>query len=382
MADSNKRLVLIGLENADGSLNGQLQVIETLAGLRAEPTGDVKERNIVRGTLSDPGAVIGAKNYDLTLPVELKGAGMTGNTVNAPEMHAAFLASGMILDAATMLTVSGVTGTFVAGEAVTNTTTTNAVGTVAHVVDNGSGTQTLWVYDVQNDPAVGNGLSGDTSGATASITAVDDALCYRLTSDRSQHSTCQIHTYLDAKRRLARRARGTFQFDWQAGEYATVQFTLKALYETPTDETLPGANYSDLLPPLGESAGLTIAGYPSSGTIEKLGFQLGNEIVAVPDINSEHGRHSFRIKSRKPTGSIDPEAVTLGEFDPFTLWENGTKSPIHATLGSTAGERVSVVVPASQFTGVKDKERAGLDAYDLSYRATGDNDNEFFLFFH
>ena len=336
----------------------------------------------MRDTLSDPGVVIGAKNYDITLPVELKGAGMDGTTVKAPEMHAAFLACGMVLDAAVMLTVNSVSGTFTAGETLTNSTAANAVGTVAHVVDNGNGTQTLWVYGVQNDPAVGNALNGDTSGATATITVVDDALCYRLTSDRSQHPTCQVHTYLDAKRRIGRRARASLQFDWQAGEFATVQFTLKALYETPTDESLPGANYSDVLPPIGESAGLTIAGYPDGATIEKLGFQLGNEIVAVPDINSEHGRHSFRIKARKPTGSVDPEAIPLGDFNPFSLWENGTKSAIHATLGKAAGERVSVVVPASQFTGVKDKERAGLDAYDLAYRATGTKDDEFFLFFH
>jgi hypothetical protein len=72
----------------------------------------------------------------------------------------------------------------------------------------------------------------------------------------------------------------------------------------------------------------------------------------------------------------------LADFNPFTLWENGAKAAIHATLGSVVGEMVSVVIPAAQFTGIKDKERAGDDVYDLRYSATGSNDDEFYLFFH
>lgn len=379
--DSNRRVVLIGLENPDGSLSGSLQVLETLAGLRVEPAGDVKERNLVRRTLSDAGAVIGAKNYDLTVPVELKGGGIDTDVVQQPPMHSALIASGMILDAAKMVVVSSITGTFEPGETVTNTTAANTTGTVAHVVDNGDSTSTLWIYALQTAPAAADQLTGDTSGATATVDSLDDALCYRLTSDRTQYSTCQIHTHMDGTRRVARRGLASFQFDWTAGEYATLQFTVKALYERPTDETLPGAEYSEILPPIGQSAGLSIEGYPG-GTIEKLGFNLSNEIVPVPDINSADGRESFRIRGRKPTGGVDPEVVQLSQFNPFTLWENGTRAPIHATLGSTPGERISVVVTAAQFTGIQDKERAGMDAYDLSYRATGTADDEFFLFFH
>lgn len=380
--DSNQRVVLLGLEDSDGQIDGSLQVIETLAGLSFASNGEVKERNLVRSSLSDAGAVIGAKNFDITLPTELKGAGMDGATVKTPQMSAAFLACGMVLDAAAMLTINSVSGSFSPGEMLTNTTASNAIGKVAHVISHTGGTQTLWLYGLDNAPTATDAISGDQSTATATVSSIDDALCYRLTSDRSEHRTCQIHANFDKTRRIARRGRATMQFDFQAGEQATVQFTVKALYDTPTDSNLPDAQYSDLLPPIGESAGLTIAGYDETGTIEKLSFQLGNELVPVPDINSPNGRHSFRIKSRKPTGSIDPEVVKLSDFNPFSLWENGTKSALHATLGNAPGERISVVLPQAQFTGVKDKERAGLNAYDLPYRATGSLDNEFYLFFH
>lgn len=379
--DSNKRVVLLGLENPDGSLNGSLQVIETLEGLSVSPEGDEIERNVVRSTLSNAGSVIGAKNYQISLPVELKGAGLDGASVKTPEMSAAFQACGMVLTAAAMITVTS-SGGFTPGETLTNTTATNPVGTLAHAVDNGNGTHALWVWDLKNMPSATDAIAGDTSTKTGTVTVAADALCYSLTSDRQQHKTCQIHTYMDGVRRIGRKGRASFSLDWMAGKESSVQFSIKTLYETPADESLPAANYSDVMPPFGESAGLAVSGFPADGTIEKLAFNLGNDIVPIPDINSPDGRHSYRISIRKPTGSIDPEVTQLADFNPFTLWENGSKSAIHATLGKTAGEYVSVVIPAAQFTGIKDKQRAGMDAYDLNYNATGKNDDEFYLFFH
>src|SRR5690606_36208189 len=131
--DTNRRVVLIGLENPDGSLNGALQVIDVLQGMSVQPAGDVKERNLLRSTLSDAGAAIGAKNWDITLPVELKGGGIDGGIVQQPEMHAALLACGMVLEAAKMITVNTLVGTFTRGEVISNTTTPEAVGTLAHV---------------------------------------------------------------------------------------------------------------------------------------------------------------------------------------------------------------------------------------------------------
>lgn len=379
--DTNRRVVLIGLENPDGSLNGALQVIDVLQGMSVQPAGDVKERNLLRSTLSDAGAAIGAKNWDITLPVELKGGGIDGGIVQQPEMHAALLACGMVLEAAKMITVNTLVGTFTRGEVISNTTTPEAVGTLAHVVANGGGSHTLWVRDLDNAPAVADALEGDDSGATATVTAVADALCYRMATDRALYNPCQIHTHMDGIRRIGKRCLGTFKFDWVAGEYCTLQFTMKAKYETPTDQALPAAVYSDLVPPIGQSAGLTIAGY-GDGTIERLGFDIGNDIAPVPDLNSADGRHSFRIRDRKPTGGVDPEVLALADFNPFALWENGTKAAIHATLGTVAGERISIVITAAQFTSIGDKERAGNDAYDLSFRATGSNDDELYLFFH
>lgn len=382
--DNNTRVVLIRKQDPDGTPNGGFQVIDVLSGLSVKPNGDVKERDTVRSSMSDTGARIGAKNFDANLPVEIKGAGETGGTINTPDVDALLLACGMTVSAAAMITVSGATGDFTPGEQLTNTTAANVIGNVAHVVDAGAN-KVLWVYNLQNMPADTDAISGDTSSETATVSGTpDDSLCYRPTSDRAQHNMVEIHTHMDGIRRITSNARGTVSFDWKAGEVSSLKFAMKGLYSQPTDESLPVAAYSDIEPPIGQSAGLTIAGYPTAdGTIDKFSFQLGHTVSAVSDINSPDGRHSYRISGkRKAGGSIDPEVTELSAFNPFELWEKGTRSAIHGTLGSVAGERISVVVTQAQFDGITDKERAGNDVYDLSYRATGTDDNEFYMFFH
>lgn len=381
---SNRRYIAIGLEDANGDVTGPMQVIETLSGFSIKPNGDVKTRDITRASMSQVGGVVGAKNWDVEVPVELKGAGLDqdGITVLAPAIHPLLMACGMAAEAGAMIAVTGLAGMPKLGDELTNSTTPGVVGTVAHVVMGGeAGEAVIWVRDLQTAPVAADELAA--GAATATTASIADALVYRPESDRTLHQMTTIHAHLDGQRRIATRALGDLSFDWSAGEFSKAQFSLKGLYQAPTNLPLPNAVYSDIEPPIAQSAGLALGDYPTdTGTIEKLSFKLGAEIAAVPDINSPHGRHSYRITGRKPTGSIDPEVVDLAEFNPFDLWANGGKASIHATLGSVPGERVSLVLPATRMTGISDKERAGSDAYDLSFDVTGIDDDEFYLFFH
>lgn len=375
---SKRRLVLIGLENAAGALDGSMQVIETQMGFAMKAAGETIARDVARPSMSKVGSVVGAKNWDITLPMELKGGGIDTDVVQQPELHAALLACGLVLEAAKVIRVSGLTTGYTFQDTVTNTTASNTAGELIHAVQDT--TSTLYVK-IENEPDVGDALQIGT--ATATVVSVDDALLYRPTSKREDFKNVTLHAHFDGQRRIATHAVADLSFDWSAGKNVTANFTLKGNYASPSDVTMPDANYSDVFPAIVESAGLTVDDYPTDqGTIEKLGFSLSNEIVAVPDVNSPSGRDSYRIADRKPTGSVDPESLALSDFNPFEYWESGNKAAIFATLGKDTGDRVSIVLPATQFTSVTDKERAGSDAYDLPFDVTGKADNEFFLFFH
>jgi len=380
---STRRLVLIGVQNPDGTASGTMQALETLNGFAMKPTGESKKRELVRASMSPVGSVIGAKHWEITLPLEVQAGGLDSSGVlqNSP-LHPALMACGLVQEAAASLRVNIAAGALALHDELSEAGSGAAVGTVVHSAMTASGETQVWLRDVQNLPAAGDLLSSD-KGVDCTVVSVEAAQLYRPTSNRSDHHTCLLHAHFDGQRRIASQARGTLQFDWTAGAFCTIQFTLQGLYEKPSNQPLPDADFGELLPPMAESAGLTLGNYPTDlGTIEKLSFQQGNEVVPVADINSPDGRHSFRIRSRNPNGSIDPEVVALNDFDPFALWADGEKAALHLTLGDQPGERCSIVLPAIGLTSISDKERSGLDAWDLPFEATGRDDDEFFLFFH
>lgn len=381
--NSKRRVVLLGLELPDGTLDGQMQALEVMSSFAIKPEGETKERDIVRPSMSKSGSVIGAKNWDITLPLELKGGGLDETSqLQNPPLHPALLACGMVQQPGIMLPVTSVIGEPKLGEVLTNTTTSDDVGIVMHYAPSATvGEGTIWVRAVQNIPADTDELAAGTATSVAGEHV--KSLVYQPVSERSQHKTAVIHAHYDGQRRIATRVRGNLSFDWTAGEFCTVQFALKGLYTAPDNIAIPSATFNDAMPPIGESAGLHVGAYPiADGTIEKLSFDAGLDIQAVPDINSPNGRKSYRIADRKSTGSINPESVNLSDFNPFHYWESGEKAKIYATLGKGLGERISVLIPASRFTGISDGERAGSDTYDLAFEATGTDDDEFYLVFH
>jgi len=381
--NTRRKLVLIGLEDASGALVGDMAALPVQSAFAMAPQGQTQARDIVRPSMSQAGSSIGAKNWSVTLPVELTGGGVTAGDVNNPPIHPALLASGMVQEAGIILPVNTVVGTFRLGDVVQNTTAADVVGTVVRYLPGSvAGTGTLWLRDVQNIPAATDALTV-VDGATAVAEAAEKSLVYRFESDRSKLSTAVVHAHFDGQRRIATRCAGTFNFEWVAGEFCTVQFTLQGVYASPADVALPSATFADVEPPIGESAGLVMGAYPTEiGTIERLTFDAAIDVQPIADINSPNGRKTYRVANRAPVGTINPEVTPLAQFNPWQLWETGQKAQISATLGKVPGQFVSIAIPAPRVTALADQERAGSDVQQVSFEATGTNDDEFYLIFH
>jgi hypothetical protein len=118
--------------------------------------------------------------------------------------------------------------------------------------------------------------------------------------------------------------------------------------------------------------GLTVGGYAPS--VNSLSFDVGNTVSQRKDVNAEGGIAGFFISGRTTSGSIDPEAVALGTFNPWSLWKNGTKAALAATVGSVAGNICALAAPAIQYKAPSYSEREGLRTYDLPFSCTGDDD--------
>ena len=99
--------------------------------------------------------------------------------------------------------------------------------------------------------------------------------------------------------------------------------------------------------------------------------------------NSASGVMEYFIAGRDSKGSVDPEMDDLATFNPYTLWENSTATGLVGRIGSVAGNRVVVAVPKLVTTGVAERDREGLGAYDLGFDITRESagDDELRLFF-
>ena len=118
------------------------------------------------------------------------------------------------------------------------------------------------------------------------------------------------------------------------------------------------------------------------GYIESFKVALGNEIAKRPSVNAATGILSYFIKERSVTGEIDPEAVALSTWNPWSLWENSTRAAITITFGATAGNKCVVSGPKIMFDSVKYADRESLLIYSTPLIFTPDTGNdEVSLFF-
>ena len=341
--------------------------------------GEQVTRDTLRDTLSPRGHVIGLKDQQITMPLELRGAGMDSGALNTPEIHSLLQASLMTQETGARIVLTGVSGTFERGEQVTNDTATNTVGTVADFDETNS---VLFIRDLQNEPAASDSISGDASGASGEVDSTGDAYVYRPSSpDIADMPSVTAQYFRDGIRHRVLGARATFSLTMSVGQIPQISFTINGLYEKPTDQSNPSPSYLNLVPQPVFGANLTIGALDTSlVAVNELSMDLGNEIQWRDDIQAAAGRKAPVVTSRDPTGSIDPEATTLANFDPYADWEDGNSVAVAVGIGSDAGSRVRVVMPATQYTELPYAERNGILAYNLGFRATGTDDEMMLIY--
>ena len=347
-------------------------------GTQIQVQGDQITRDTLRDTLSPRGHVIGLKGQTITLPLELRGAGMTGSTLNVPELDALLKACSMAREDGGVIAVDNVSGTFVRGETLTNTTDSNTVGTIADI----DGT-TIYVRDLGTMPADNDSLSGGTSSATADVNGTPvNAYVYRPDSPNPDSAgSATVQYFVDGIRHVCVGARGTFTMNLEVGQIPQISFTLSTLYAAPTDVTNATPTYLSLVPSPVLGASLTIGSLDvSTVAVNAATFDLGNTVTSRDDIQAAAGRKGYIITGRAPTGSIDPEATTLANFNPYTDWEAANSVAMAVGIGSAAGSRVRIIMPATQYTELPYGDRNGIVTYQLGFQATGDDD-EVLLFF-
>ena len=107
----------------------------------------------------------------------------------------------------------------------------------------------------------------------------------------------------------------------------------------------------------------------------------GNQPVQGDCPGAEFGYDPARIVSRRPTGRINPQLVTLGDRNAFADLIAGTTRELWLNWGETAGNRVSIFLPAISYTGKEDDDLDGLSADGLPFEANGADSWIYVLFY-
>jgi hypothetical protein len=358
-------------------------------GVNVSPSGEKIIRDVISQTYSPQGHVIGVKQTTISIEAELKGGGLDTGVIQDPEIDVLLQCCGLVQSEGLVMAVDTTVGTFVVGETVTNTTqAAETVGIIADIVEGVGATATLYMRNVENDPTDGDALLGGTSAATAAADGTpEDAFCYRPTSTRSSMETATIHFHRDGHRHVLTYCRGTMDLDFTVGKYPVAKFDITGIYNAPTDQTLPTPTYpgADITPPVCFSAGLQIAAADMTlAAVNALQLKLGNDVKVRRDINAACGALGLEIVDRTPSGSVDPEAVALSDYNPWTVWENATEQKIYCDVGSVAGNQIRPCIPRALYDDTKYGDRDGIVTYDLPFTAKGggEGDDEFWLFFH
>jgi len=378
-------------------------------GFNIQARAEEKARNLVKSTFSPEGSRVSGALYELSAAVEVVGGGLdesrllktphwdpllqccafprtacevlyvdatTGFTLGMAVTGDVSGASGTVLEVESgALVLTGVTGAFdPSGEGLTGegdpapTATAYALLELAsgHGIQAGdnitgsSSSATGTVVSIADEYAVvGSVASGpftDADTVTAPPDHAGDVLLARGSRERfeyrpvtavAEQPSGEFWCYWDGLLHKLTGARGTGQLTFNSGDYGEMSFTVTGLFELPADADMPVApSIPDLTPPVGENMGITVAGYTPSLT--NLQITLGNTVTGKKNLNAAEGYGSVRVTNREPSGSLDPAAVALSAFNPWSLWRGGTKGLISGTLGSSRGNRVRVVVGQAQ----------------------------------
>ncbi len=369
-----KRQLAAKIESVEG-------VAETLAAQDAKllivdpkfnPDFKLFERNPVRANLSKMGKLTGTRSAGITFQLELRGS---GTATVAPEWSKLIEACGFTKNVLRKLTVGTITGgAFLHGETITQSTT-GASGRV--VIDTATGTTSLYFVDLDTGTWDDeNGITGQTSGASATPSSVENAgIEWKPLSD--DPATVTMGLFTDGLKRSVKGARGKVKFSLKSGEPAMMDFEFQGVFaDVANADMLSGVLHETSLPPVFLDAKLTVDDY--AAIVSAIELNCDNTLSPRESVNDANGILSYRITERNFTGSIDPEMVLTDTIDFFDLFANNSARTLDFTVGSQSGNKFRFYIPKLVISDLADEERDGIDVAGLEFDliANGQGDDE------
>jgi len=161
---------------------------------------------------------------------------------------------------------------------------------------------------------------------------------------------------------------GDVKLKASAGQYATLEFSMRGNYSTVADVSLPGSpTFETTVPPIVESAQFTINSV-STLVVQEVNLSMDNVIAERDDINSANGLKGFEVTGREPKGSFNPEAVLVATYNFWSDWVASSQRALSMVIGSASGNKITVTAPKVVVESIADGDRNGILTRDIPFR--------------
>lgn len=191
-----------------------------------------------------------------------------------------------------------------------------------------------------------------------------------------------IYYYQDGKRHILTGCRGNVSFNMTAGEYGKASFTFTGHMGAVADVALPSGTFDATEPePIIGLSGFAIGGFAAE--FNALEFSANNEVITPASVTAADGYGEIRIGGRDVSGSFDPEDELVATNDFIADWSADTSQALDTgVIGSTAGNRYQVTMPAVAYRDISPGERDQVRTLQIGFGAgISAGDDEFSLAF-
>lgn len=231
-------------------------------------------------------------------------------------------------------------------------------------------------------PRIGDLLEACGMSETASV---GSSVVYKPSSTAHKSVTFYIYDYQgdgssNSRLHKVTGARGTWDIRLASGNVAIISFQFQGIYNAPTDVSTPSApTYETTTPPVVNSAGLSLNSVTTL-VAQEMALSLANAISQREDLSATTGLAGFVITGRKPTGSLNPEAVLASVYDYATDLVAGTQRALSIVVGSATGNKLTITAPKLTIDAINDEERNGVLVDGIPFhlgKDSGDDEIQF-----
>lgn len=375
---ANKQGALLALETKYGieptDIN-QFDAIPLLQGSSIDVEGEDIPLDIMQPTFSPTPDMEGVYNWTFNVNLTLQGGGLDADdNAKVPVLHKLFLISQMHYKVGFVIEVSGLSSDWQYGNVVAGVGMLWGIQQVFDDDGNPTGIGAMVVEKTGDIPADGATLSIGDNGATAVVTASHIAHIYSYTTDCDKQHSASLRWNIGSNLCVSNGVVGNIDFDFSAKDKPKVTWNpSKGLFNKPVALDPSDKRPSKLEPPKVLDMNLQVGDQKMVG-VKAVQIKTNAKIEADEGVNAPTGIESFYFGDRDPVLSINPQMQSVNKHNPF---DKRTLAQFAARLGTEAGNRFMFIAPKVQQKKPSPTADGSMMRYNLEYKLTGDNDNEF-----